>query len=197
MRSEASSAFNVEDEPMQLRERYGRSQFGQSCLLARRLVERGVPFVEVTLGSDLNGQTDWDTHGQNFPRVRTLSEVLDAGWGTLMEDLRARGLLESTTIVWMGEFGRTPRINQGAGRDHWPNSFCSVLAGGGINGGQAYGQTSADGQTVVSAPTDAKTLVATIWKALGIDHSRLNISNIGRPIRLADAGGTPIADIVG
>jgi len=190
MRSAASQAFSLEDEPMALRERYGRSQFGQGCMLARRLVERGVPFVEVNLGS-------WDTHAQNFQQVRNLSSVLDAGFGTLMEDLRARGLLETTTIVWAGEFGRTPRINGGTGRDHWPNSFCTVLAGGGIRGGQAYGQTSADGQAVVSSPTDVKTFIATLWKALGVNHEHQNISNIGRPIRLADAGSRPIADIVG
>jgi len=193
MRSAAASAFNLDSEPTALRERYGRSQFGQGCMLARRLVERGVPFVELSLGS-IN---TWDTHNDNFNQVRRLSQILDAGYATLLEDLRDRGMLETTTIIWMGEFGRTPRINPQTGRDHWPNSFCTVLAGGGIHGGQAYGQTSADGQTVVSAPTDAKAYFATIWKALGIDHSRLNISNIGRPIRLADAGGMPIADIVG
>ncbi|HYT92739.1 MAG TPA: DUF1501 domain-containing protein, partial [Gemmataceae bacterium] len=101
MRSEASSAFNLDEEPMQLRDRYGRTPFGQGCLLARRLVERGVPFVEVTLGG--NGDGDWDTHGQNFQRVQRLSETLDPGWATLMEDLRSRGMLDSTLMVWMGE----------------------------------------------------------------------------------------------
>jgi len=98
--------------------------------------------------------------------------------------------------VWMGEFGRTPRINRNTGRDHWPNSFATVLAGGGIRGGQAYGRTSADGLTVESAPTDVKSFLATVWRALGIDHTRQNISNIGRPIRLADAGARPILDLV-
>jgi len=193
MRSEASAAFNLDDEPGQLRERYGRSQFGQSCLLARRLVERGVPFVEIGLGN----VNTWDTHQDNFNRVRFLSQVLDAGWGTLMDDLRVRGLLDSTTIVWMGEFGRTPRINPQTGRDHWPGSFCTVLAGGGIRAGQAYGQTSADGQAVISQPTDVRTFIATVWKALGVDHTRPNASNIGRPIRITEPGGSPIEDIVG
>jgi len=192
MRSEAAAAFNLDDEPNRLREQYGRSQFGQGCLLTRRLVERGVPFVELSLGN-IN---TWDTHNDNFPRVQRLSEVLDAGWATLMEDLRDRGLLETTMIVWMGEFGRTPRINPQRGRDHWPNSFCTVLAGGGIQGGQAYGQTSADGMAVTSAPTDVRSFISTIWRGLGVDHNRLNTSNIGRPIRLADAGGNPITDIV-
>ncbi len=197
MRSAAASAFNLDEEPMQLRDQYGRNPFGQGCLLARRLVERGVPFVEVSLGGNLGGNSDWDTHAQNFQRVQRLSEALDPAFGTLLEDLRARGLLDATLIVWMGEFGRTPRINGQAGRDHWPNSFSAVLAGGGIRGGQAYGQTSADGLAVKSAPTDVKSFLATVWRALGIDHTRHNISNIGRPIRLADAGARPIADIVG
>jgi len=189
MRSAAASAFTLDNEPMRLREQYGRHQFGQGCLLARRLVEAGVPFVELSLGN-------WDTHNQNFPQVRSLSNIVDMGFGTLIEDLRDRGLLETTTIVWMGEFGRTPRINGGSGRDHWPNSFSVVLAGGGIQGGQAYGQTSADGQAVVSSPTEIKTVVTTLWRALGVDHNRLNVSNIGRPIRIADAGGAVIGDLV-
>jgi hypothetical protein len=196
MRSAAGSAFNLEDEPMQLRDQYGRNPFGQGCMLARRLVERGVPFVELTLGGNLGGGFDWDTHGQNFDRVRRLSEALDPGFGTLMEDLRTRGMLDSTLIVWMGEFGRTPRINGQGGRDHWPNSFSAVLAGGGIRGAQAYGQTSPDGIMIESAPTDVKSFLATVWTALGIDHTRQNISDTGRPIRLADAGAEPIADIV-
>jgi hypothetical protein len=197
MRSDAAAAFNLEEEPIRLREQYGRNPFGQGCLLARRLVERGVPFVEISLGGNLGGNSDWDTHGQNFQRVQQLSATLDPGFGSLLEDLRSRGLLESTLIVWMGEFGRTPRINGQAGRDHWPNSFSAVLAGGGIRGGQAYGQTSADGIMVESEPTDVKTLLATVWRGLGIDHTRQNLSNIGRPIRIADAGARPIADIVG
>jgi len=197
MRSAAAAAFNIEEEPAHVRDQYGRNQFGQGCLLARRLVERGVPFIELSLGGNLGGPNDWDTHGQNFPRVQALSQILDSAWATLMEDLRARGMLETTTIVWMGEFGRTPRINGQGGRDHWPNSFSAVLAGGGIRGGQAYGRTSPDGLAVDSDPTSSKSFIATVWRALGIDHTKTNLSNVGRPIRLADNGSTPIADIVG
>ena len=113
MKSGASNAFSVETEPEELRERYGMNPFGQGCLLARRLVEQGVPFIEVTLSNapGAEGGIGWDTHQGNFPRVQTLSAALDAGWSTLMDDLKDRGLLESTTIVWMGEFGRTPNIN--------------------------------------------------------------------------------------
>ena len=134
MRSAATRAFNLDEEPSAMRDRYGRNTFGQGCLLARRLVEVGVPFIEVSL-------TGWDTHGNNFETVRRLSETLDPAWSTLMDDLRDRGLLASTLVVWMGEFGRTPAINGGSGRDHWANSWSTVLAGGGIRGGQAFGQT--------------------------------------------------------
>ncbi|HZZ79849.1 MAG TPA: DUF1501 domain-containing protein, partial [Gemmataceae bacterium] len=136
MRTSARSAFNLSEETDAVRDAYGRNLFGQGCLLARRLVERGVPFVEVTLGALANNPIGWDTHGQNFDNVRRLSEILDPAWGTLMDDLRQRGLMDSTTIVWMGEFGRTPRINQGQGRDHYPNAWTTVVAGGGIRGGQ-------------------------------------------------------------
>src|SRR5262249_16748964 len=148
MRTAASAAFNLEEESSWLREQYGRNQFGQGCLLARRLVERGVPFVEVSLGGLANNNNlGWDTHNQNFPNVRRLCGVLDPAGGTLLEGLRARSLLGSTLVVWMGEFGRTPRINQQQGRDHYPNAWTTVLAGGGIRGGQAYGRTSVDGST--------------------------------------------------
>src|SRR5262249_28023312 len=145
MHSSATRAFNLDEEPASLRDRYGRNLFGQGCLLARRLVERGVPFVEVSLATVDNLVLGWDTHLNNFDAVRRLSGVLDPAFGTLIEDLRGRGLLDSTLIVWMGEFGRTPRINPQQGRDHWANAWTTVLAGGGIRGGQAYGRTSPDG----------------------------------------------------
>src|SRR5262249_3047397 len=124
MRTEAAAAFNLDDEPARVRDQYGRNLFGQGCLLARRLVERGVPFIEVSLtGANNQGVLGWDTPGQNFTRVRQLSEILDPAWATLMTDLQQRGLLETTLIVWMGEFGRTPRINGGQGRDHFPQAW--------------------------------------------------------------------------
>jgi uncharacterized protein (DUF1501 family) len=140
MRSDAVKAFELDEEPAKLRDEYGRNQFGQSCLLARRLVERGVPFVEVSLNS-VDGRQffGWDTHGDNFNQVKALSGVLDPGWGTLLKDLKDRGLLETTTIVWMGEFGRTPNINGSKGRDHFPAAWSTVVCGGGIKGGQVVG----------------------------------------------------------
>jgi hypothetical protein len=200
MRTAARTAFNLEDEPARIRDLYGRNLFGQGCLLARRLVERGVPFVEVTLGSfQVNNNLGWDTHNQNFNAVRQLSAVLDPAWATLMEDLRQRGLLESTLIVWMGEFGRTPRINQQQGRDHFPNAWSTVLAGGGIRGGQVYGRTTADGMAVdptAGRAVNVPDFLATVCRALGLDPTTPNMSNVGRPIRLTDHGSRAIQELV-
>jgi hypothetical protein len=199
MRTDAVKAFNIDEEKAGVRDRYGRNLFGQGCLLARRLVERGVPFVEVSLGSTPEVPVGWDTHGDNFNNVQKLSAILDPAWGALMTDLKERGLLDTTLIVWMGEFGRTPKINgrgQGAGRDHFPNAWSTVLAGGGIKGGQAYGKTSEDGSTVEQNPVSVPNFIATVCAALGIDPTKQNQSNVGRPIRIADAGAKPIQEVL-
>jgi hypothetical protein len=192
MNSAAARAFDLADEPAALRDRYGRNLFGQGCLLARRLVERGVPFVEVTLGAP----AAWDTHQNNFDQVKRLSGVLDPAWATLMDDLAARGLLDSTLIVWMGEFGRTPRINGQTGRDHWASSWSTVLAGGGLRGGQVVGRTSPDGMSVKDRPVAVADLLATVCLALGLDPRTQNQSNVGRPIRLAEPTAVPIKEVV-
>lgn len=197
MRSEAVKAFNLDDEPAPLRDAYGRNQFGQACLLARRLVERGVPFIEVSLNGVGNNQTfAWDTHAQNFTSLRGLLQVLDPAWATLMTDLQTRGLLESTLIVWMGEFGRTPKINPQTGRDHFPNAWSSVLCGGGIKAGQVIGRTTDDGMKVDDRPVSVQDLFATMCQVLGLDSMKQNISNVGRPIRLADPSAKPITEIL-
>ncbi len=196
MKTAAAKAFNLDEEKPELRDAYGRNLFGQGCLLARRLVERGVPFVEVTLGGVNGGSFGWDTHNQNFANVERLCGVLDPAWAQLMTDLRERGLLDSTLIVWMGEFGRTPKINRQNGRDHYPNAWSTVLAGGGIKGGQAVGKTSADGTTVEERPVSVPDLLATVCLALGLDPMKQNQSNVGRPIRLADPAAKPIKEIV-
>jgi uncharacterized protein (DUF1501 family) len=165
-------------------------------MLARRLVERGVPFVEVTLGGFNGNAFGWDTHAQNFEAVKRLSQELDPAWSTLMSDLKDRGLLDSTLLVWMGEFGRTPKINGAQGRDHYPNAWTTVLAGGGIKGGQAYGKTSADGTTVEENPVSVPDLLATVCAALGLDHQKQNQSNVGRPIRMTDVGSKSIKEVV-
>lgn len=197
MRSHAASAFDLDEEADELRDRYGRNQFGQGCLLARRLVQRGVPFVEVSLnGVENQPGFAWDTHQNNFVQVRRLSEVLDAAWATLMNDLKSHGLLETTLIVWMGEFGRTPRINGNNGRDHFPAAWSTVLAGGGIRGGQVVGKTSNNGMRVEDRPVSVPDLLATICRALGIDYLNQNMSNVGRPIRLVDPEAKPIREIL-
>jgi uncharacterized protein (DUF1501 family) len=199
MRSAAAKAFDLDEEPTALQDAYGRNAFGQGCLLARRLVERGVPFVEVTLSSVDGGNNalGWDTHAQNFDAVEKLCGVLDAGWSTLMNDLRTRGLLDSTLIVWMGEFGRTPKINESVGRDHFPNAWSTVMAGGGIRGGQAIGNTGVDGEQVKDRPVMVPDLLATVIKALGIEPSKQNLVENGRPIRLVDLKANPIKEILG
>ncbi|QEH34111.1 hypothetical protein OJF2_26450 [Aquisphaera giovannonii] len=198
MRSPAAKAFELDEEPAALRDAYGRNPFGQGCLLARRLVERGVPFVEVTLSSvDGRNSLGWDTHAQNFDAVKGLCGVLDAGWSTLISDLRSRGRLDDTLIVWMGEFGRTPKINESAGRDHFPNAWSTVLSGGKIHGGRVIGDTGADGMEVRDRPVAVPDLLATIVKALGLDPMTQNTAEDGRPIRLVDPKAKPIAELLG
>lgn len=189
MRPEAAAAFRLEDEKPATREAYGRGNFAQGCLLARRLVERGVSFVEVTLDG-------WDTHTANFDRVKELSRTLDTAFAALLADLKARGLLESTLVICQGEFGRTPRINGQSGRDHWPASWSAVLAGGGLKTGQVIGKTSADGTVVDSQPTRTPDLIATVVKGIGLDPMKQNMSNVSRPIRLADPSAKPIRELL-
>jgi len=196
MRTSARKAFNLEDESPRVRDAYGRNLFGQGCLLARRLVEQGVPFVEVTMGAPFS----WDTHNNNFDRVKQLSSVLDPAWAQLMTDLSERGLLDSTLMVWAGEFGRTPQLPKdrpGGGRDHWTNGFSTVMAGGGIKGGQVIGKTSVDGMQIEDRPVSAPEFLATITKTLGIDPKTMNVSNTGRPIPIADKSAKPIAELLG
>ncbi len=194
MASDAARAFDLTDEPEKVREAYGKGRFGQGCLMARRLIERGVSFVEVTLGSFNGNALGWDTHQTNFTTVKNLSAELDAGWGTLMSELAERGLLESTTFLWMGEFGRTPKINPQAGRDHFPAAWTCVLAGGGIKGGQAYGKTSDSGEEVAEGKVDVGDVLATLASALGVDPASENISDVGRPIKVAE--GKPISELL-
>lgn len=189
MQSEGGKVFDLTTEDAKTRDKYGRNLFGQGCLLARRLVEKGVSFVEATLGN-------WDTHGNNFELVKGLCGTLDAAWGALMDDLKDRGLLETTTIVWMGEFGRTPKINQGKGRDHFPNAWSTVIAGGGVKGGQAVGKTSKDGTTVEERVTTSADFLATVCLALGIDPTKTNMSNVQRPIPIADRGANAVTEVI-
>jgi hypothetical protein len=190
MRSPAvRTAFDLDREPAKLRDAYGRSLFGQGCLLARRLVERGVPFVEVTLGG-------WDTHAGNVDKVKRLSGILDPAWASLMGDLRQRGMLDSTLVVWAGEFGRTPKVNANAGRDHWAETWSAVVGGGGIRGGQVVGRTSADGTAIEDRKIDAPDLLATVCLALGLDPRKQNDTPGGRPIRLVEPTAKPVTEVL-
>ncbi|MCC6492466.1 MAG: DUF1501 domain-containing protein [Pirellulales bacterium] len=191
MRPEVRAAFDLSQEPDDVRSKYGPGMFGQGCLLARRLVERGVPLVEVALGA---GGLGWDTHQDNFTQVLRLSEELDAGWATLMTELQDRSLLDSTTILWIGEFGRTPSINQMSGRDHFPTAWSCVFAGGGVAGGQAWGRTSPDGMSVEENKVAIGDVLATLCAALGVPPDHENITSAERPIKLAE--GTPIAALL-
>lgn len=181
MNSPALTAFDISKEKESTRQRYGKTKFGAGCLMARRLIENGVKFVEVELGG-------WDTHQDNFNRTRDLMSEMDPAYSALLEDLRNRGLLDSTLVVWMGEFGRTPAINTNGGRDHWPQNWCTVLAGGGIKGGQVIGATNQTGTEIKEHPVSVPDLYATLCNRLGIDDNKYNSSPEGRPLRIVDHG---------
>ena len=192
MKSAQAKAFDISGEPANLRSEYGSGKFGEGCLLARRLIETGVRFVEVNLGG-------WDTHENNFERVKSLSAQVDAGMSTLISDLNQRGLLDSTLIVWMGDFGRTPKINQRGtkpGRDHYPKAWTSVMVGGGIKGGQVIGKTDKQGATVEERPISTIDFMSTACSVLGIDYTKQVQTPIGRPIRIVEKGANPIKELL-
>ena len=176
-------AFELADESSQTKEMYGDTEFGRGCLLARRLVEAGVTFVEVR-----GGRGGWDTHQDNFNRTTSLAGEVDPGFAALVADLKQRGLLESTLVVWMGEFGRTPRINPNTGRDHYPRVFSAAVAGSGVQGGQVIGSSTADGSAIASDAVTTADLFCSICHALKIDPRKENLSPIGRPIKIVDGG---------
>jgi RNA polymerase sigma factor (sigma-70 family) len=186
-----TEALDLSHEKAMVRQAYGDHAFGKHCLAARRLVERGVPVVEVVLGG-------WDTHQDNFAAVRKLSGRLDTAWSALMTDLKDRKLLDTTLIVWAGEFGRTPRINAGNGRDHWPQSFTAVLAGGGIKGGQVIGKTNVDGTAVAERAISVPELLATIYQAVGVDTTKRYPTSIaGLTLPIVDLKAEPIKEVLG
>lgn len=181
VKSPSTKAFDLGQESQAVREAYGKNAFGQGVLMARRLVEAGVKFVEVFLDG-------WDTHQDNFKRTETLMKELDPAMATLLQDMEARGLLSSTLVLCMGEFGRTPAINGDQGRDHYPRAWSFAAGGGGIRGGQVIGQTSNDGGEVARDPVTPPDLFASLCHALGIDPNKQNYSSRGRPIKLVDKG---------
>jgi Protein of unknown function (DUF1501) len=182
MTSKQMEAFRVEKEPAEVRERYGNDAFGRGCLMARRLVEVGVPFIEVDLGG-------WDNHDGIHPTLKDQKlPVLDKAMSALVEDLEQRQLLGDTAIIWMGEFGRTPRINGNAGRDHWARSWSVVVGGAAMKGGIAVGETNEDGTAVTTEPYSSEDLMATVCKSLGINLETTYQSKSGRPMKIANGG---------
>ena len=184
-------SFDLSVEDAKIRDRYGRHLLGQSLLLARRLVESGVNFVTVFDGRTNGQDANWDSHQTIFPRHRQLIPPADEGFSALIEDLDARGLLESTLVVAMGEFGRTPKINGNAGRDHWPDCYSVVLAGGGLQGGVVYGASDKIGAYPDRDPVSPADLAATIFWRFGIDPTIEIHDPINRPFRLSE--GQPLA----
>jgi hypothetical protein len=190
MQSDKAAAFDLSREPLATRRTYGETKFAERCLLARRLIETGVKYVEVNLGG-------WDTHFENNDAVRKLCADLDPVMSALITDLKTRGLLDDTLVVWMGEFGRTPRHSfKGNGRGHHPRAWSTVLMGGGVKGGQVIGRTDKLGGTVEERPVSAADFFATICTALGIDHSKLNNTPGGRRIPLVEKEAKPIKEVL-
>ncbi|MCA9060681.1 MAG: DUF1501 domain-containing protein, partial [Planctomycetaceae bacterium] len=175
------SAFDLTDEAASLKQEYGETNFGRGCLLARRLVERGVTFVEVRSGS-------WDTHQDNFQQCATNAGEVDPATAALIRDLNDRGLLQNTLVVWMGEFGRTPKINPREGRDHYPRVFSMMMAGCGIKGGQVYGSSTKDGTEIADHPVEVADLFRTFCSALDVNADHANLSPLGRPVKIVDGG---------
>jgi hypothetical protein len=185
--SQSRQAFNIGDEPGAVRDRYGRTRFGQSLLLARRLVEAGVSMVRVNWTRVPNAPNNghWDTHGQNTAGLKALMPIMDRGYSALLEDLQVRGLLDETMIVWMAEFGRTPRLNGAGGRDHWGFVFSVALAGGGVQGGRVIGASD----SIAGHPRDGRVLppdlLATIFQGLGYGPDSEFHDNTGRPLTVS------------
>ncbi len=186
MTSSLTKAFDLSGERDAVKERYGKDNFGQGCLMASRLVEAGVPVVEVRL----NG---WDTHQDNWTKVPALLSQVDRGMSNLVDDLKAKGMLDSTLVVWMGEFGRTPRPNARGGRDHYPRAWSMAMAGGGIVGGQVVGSTDAGAEEVRDRPVTVPDLFASWAHAFGLDARKVFYAG-DRPITLVDKAGTPVRE---
>jgi uncharacterized protein (DUF1501 family) len=188
MHSVQAKAFDLSQESSALRDRYGRTKFGDACLLARRLVEHGVSFVEVPM----NG---WDTHRDNTGRLKTLCGDLDPALAALIADLKDRGRLDDTLVIWMGDFGRTPHVGKQGGRDHYPKAWTTLLAGGGLKTGQAVGRTDKAGGTVEDGKVSGIDFMATVCQALGIDAEKDFTTPGGRPMRVVDKGAKVVNEL--
>jgi uncharacterized protein (DUF1501 family) len=199
--AKAREAFELSQEPEDVRKRYGLNRFGQGCLLARRLVERGVRFVTLNMFETVFNDITWDIHGSApFSPISCYSDLVgpmfDNAYSSLLEDLSNLGLLDSTLVLATGEFGRTPRINPAGGRDHWPQCWTVVLAGGGIKGGQVVGASDATGAAPQDRPVMPAHLAATVYKCLGIPVDTELKTQQGRVVRLVDHGFDPIDELL-
>ena len=181
-------SFQTSQESDKVRASYGDTSFGRGCLMARRLVEVGVPFVEVDLGG-------WDTHSNNFNQLQTKLPEMDQAMAALIADLDARGMLDNVAVLWMGEFGRTPRINGNTGRDHWARSWSAVVGGAGFKRGITVGSTNADGTEVETTPYSSEELMATVLQSIGISLDTRYTAANGRPMKIA-GGGRPIKELL-
>jgi uncharacterized protein (DUF1501 family) len=189
--TKAQQAFDIHKEPPALRDRYGRNDLGQCCLLARRLVESGVTYVTVQAGGG------WDTHGDNFKQLKdNLLPKYDRAVAALVDDLCDRGLQNDVLVMAMGEFGRTPRINPQAGRDHWPGAMSILYAGGGLKMGQAIGTTDSKAEHPTSKPATPGCVLSTMYQVLGIDYNHAFYDQAQRPLQILNEG-EPIADLIG
>ena len=187
-------AFKLDSEPDALRDAYGRTNFGQGCLLARRLVEHGVSFIEVISHGDRNDQ-GWDTHKKGFEDMPYLCKEVDPAYSTLLTDLEQRGMLENTLVVWMGEFGRTPKLKSDGGRDHYSKGWQAAISGAGVKVGQVIGATDKDGVSVTDRPVSVPDLFVTFSHILGIDPRSEYITTDARPVKLVE-GGNLIEELV-
>jgi uncharacterized protein (DUF1501 family) len=198
--AKAREAFDLGKESDQVRDRYGRTRFGQSCLLARRLVERGVRFVTVNTFITVFNEITWDIHGSKpFTSIQGMKEIVapmyDQGYSALLEDLFERGMLDSTMVAALAEFGRTPKVNPTGGRDHWPQCWTVSFAGGGVKGGRAIGKSDEIGGYPTERPVEPKEIIATIFHGLGLDLDAHLPGPQGRPFPLVDFGTKPIGEL--
>jgi hypothetical protein len=180
-------AFDLAREPETVRKLYGPSPFGRALLTARRLVQTGVRFVEVQIGS-------WDSHADNFNAHERLLRLIDGPYAALLEDLARSGLLDETLVLLMSEFGRTPRINSARGRDHWTKNWCATLGGAGVAGGRVVGRTDATGQGIEDRPVSIPDLFATIYRVFGVSPEKEHLAGGGRPLKILE-GGEPVKEL--
>jgi hypothetical protein len=197
---QARLAFDIEAEPPAVRDRYGRTRFGQSCLLARRMIERGVRFVTVNMFETVFNEITWDIHGSApFSPIECYRDQVgpnfDTAYTALLEDLHQRGMLQTTMVLAFGEFGRTPKINPAGGRDHHPACWTVLLAGGKVRGGQVVGSSDEIGYAPKDRPVTTQEIAATVYHGLGIDPATELPGPQGRPIRLVDHGVEPINEL--